>query len=162
MMDRNPWDQMLEEPTARTPRSLETRENDERRRTWQEPSVLPTPAPQDGYVFKWCRIDNRAAGDKLTITKRLQEGWEPADITDHPEIRIEIGGKIPAHGRVERGGLILCKMPAEMVEQRNAFYQRKALQQEKDAEEHYMRDPGQIIKKFADNTRKVVFGQRAR
>lgn len=161
MGNGNPWDE-LDEPTNRAPRSLETREKSERRRVWQEPSVLPTPEPQDGYVFKWCRIDNRIQNDKMTITKRMQEGWEPVQIGDHPEIVAELGGLIPSHGTLERGGLILCKMPEEMVQQRRDHYAGEARQREEDAESHYMRDQSQLIKKFADNTRKVMFGQRAR
>lgn len=98
----------------------------------------------------------------MTITKRLQEGWEPVEIGEHPEIANEIGGVVPKHGHIERGGLILCKMTEEMVEERRQYYAGITRQKEEDAETHYMREPGQLLKKFNESTRRVVFGQRAR
>ncbi len=156
----NPWDELVE-PATRTPRSLETRDNTKRKRTWTEPSMLPTPAPSDGWRFKWVRTDNRQKGDNLTMQKRLGEGWEPVEIGEHPEIVSELG-LTQQHGRIERGGLILCKMPEEMVQQREDHYRGIAREQESSAEEHYMRDSNELVKKIASNTRRVVFGQNVR
>jgi hypothetical protein len=151
----------LSAPTVRTPRSLETRDTSVRKRSWVEPSLLPDPAPQDGYVFKWVRVDGRRPGDNMTIQKRMGEGWEPVEISEHPEIVAELH-LANSHGRVERGGLILCKMPESMVQERSDHYRGVAKQQESSAEEHYMRDPGELVKKFSNNSRKIVFGPSSR
>lgn len=157
----NPWDALVE-PATRSPRSLETREHSERKKSWTAPSILPEPEPQDGYVFKWVRTGTRNQDDKLTYQKRIQEGWEPVVASDHPEIVTSIGGAASSNGHIERGGLILCKMPEEMVQQRQAHYAGVARAQETSAEEHYMRDSHELVKKIAQNTRKVVFGQTVR
>ena len=158
--ESNPWDALVE-PATRTPRSLETREHTERKRSWREPTILPDPVPQDGYVFKWCRTGSRGQDDKVTFEKRMYEGWEPINAADHPELVSAMGLK-QSSGHVERGGLILCKMTAEMAKQRHDHYQGIAKDQETSAEQHYMRDNHELVKKFQENTRKVVFGQNVR
>lgn len=154
----NPWDALTNE-ASRAPRSLETRENTSRTSEWDD-SVLPNVNPQDGWAYKWVRTDNMGQADKMTYTKRLRQGWEPVDIADHPELAAYIDGK--THGKVEVGGLILCRLPEERAKQRSAHYLGKSREAENSAEEHFMRDQNELVKKFNESSRKVVFGQSAR
>lgn len=153
----DPWD-TLEGSSTRTPRSLETREKSTAKRVWQEPSLLPDPAPADGWVFKWIRTSSRGTEDKLNVDKRFREGWEMVRSEDHPEI-LEAWHMPAKSGFIESGGLVLCKMPEEMVEQRREYYRRRTQDGLRSAEEHYMRDSHELVKKIADNKRKVVFGR---
>jgi hypothetical protein len=41
--------------SERKPRQTDTREEQVRSKSWEPPQVLPDPAPQDGYVFRWIR-----------------------------------------------------------------------------------------------------------
>jgi hypothetical protein len=161
METNDPWAGLVSQ-TTRTPRSLETREKSTRRREWKEPTLLPDPDPQDGFVFKWIRQSMRGDADKVNVDKRFREGWEPVMVEDHPEI---VGEWVnaPKTGIVEHGGLILCKMPQEMVDQRNATYLQRSIAGLTSAEEHYMRDNDQIVKKFKENRARTVFkDQRSR
>lgn len=155
----NPWDELVE-PATRLPRAVETREQGERKRSWVRPSVLPEVDARDGWVHKWVRTDYRGVGDKKNYGSKLREGWEPIDLADYPELRTYAEGRETGH--VEVGGLILCRMPAEIAKERNDSYRNDAIRQERDAEAHYMRDENELIKKFAANSRKVVFGQNVR
>lgn len=154
----DPWDS-LEGPSTRTPRSLETRDTSQRKKSWQPPQLLPDPTPQDGYVFKWVRsVFDRNRDDKANYNKRLREGWEPVQVQDHPELMMEIG-VTQSSGIVETGGLILCKMPEEFARQRQAYYQDRTDQILDSAEENYLRDDNEIMKKVVQKRRKVVFGR---
>lgn len=154
----NPWDDLVEEPTARTPRSFENREQSTRRRSWVEPTMLPDPLPQDGYVFKWVRTATRNTEDKTNLQKRLREGWEPVDAADHPELMMDLSvGQ--TSGKVEVGGLILCKMPEDMSEQRKDYYRRRTSAEMDSAENSYLRDSDERMKKFMEKQRKTVFGR---
>ena len=154
----DPWDAVVAEPTARAPRTLETREQSSRRRSWVEPTMLPDPLPQDGYVFKWVRTATRNTEDKTNLQKRLREGWEPVDAAEHPELMVGlIVGQ--TSGKVEVGGLILCKMPEEMAEQRKVYYQRRTAAEMDSAENSYLRDSDERMKKFMERQRKTVFGR---
>lgn len=155
----NPWDALVE-PSARLPRSLETRKQGERKRSWVRPSVLPEIEPRDGWVHKWVRTDYRGISDKKNYGSALREGWEPIDLADYPELQSYSEGRETGH--VEVGGLIACRIPAEIAAERNDSYRTQAVKQEQDAEAHYMRDEGELIKKVANNSRRVVFGQNVR
>jgi hypothetical protein len=146
----------LSAPTVRTPRSQETREMTEPKRSWSQPSVLPDIPARDGWIAKWVRTDTYGTPDKTNVSKRMREGWEPIDLGDYPELWTYSGGE--QRGKLEVGGLIACRMPAEMVKQRGDHYRGVAKQQESSAEEHYMRDQNELVKKFNENSRKVVFG----
>lgn len=153
----DPWD-VLEEPATRTPRSVESRSNSGRRQSWAPPSILPDPEPQDGWVFKWVRSGSRGTEDRTNYQKRLREGWEPVSADDHPELMVMLN--IGQHaGLVEVGGLILCKMSEDMVNQRNRYYRDRARVELEDAEENYMRDSDERMKKVLEKRRQVVFGR---
>ena len=104
----------------RTPRELETRTNTERKRTWSPPSLLPNPRPEDGYGFRYVRKSMMGQEDETNMLSKQEEGWVPVRREDHPEL--QTSGKTT--GLVEIGGLVLCKMPSEMIDQRNAYYRR--------------------------------------
>lgn len=154
----NPWD-VLAEPSTRMPRSLETRASDERSRAWKEPSLLPDPEPEDGWVFKWIRSSSRGNADTVNVDKRTREGWTPVRAEDHPGI-LSAWGINKQTGHIESGGLILCKMPEEMVAQRNATYLRRAMSELSSAEDHYMRDSDEVVKKFKDAKARSTFQDR--
>ena len=44
-----------EQASERTPREIESREASQRIQSWENPSNLPTPTEQDGWVFRYIR-----------------------------------------------------------------------------------------------------------
>jgi hypothetical protein len=153
----NPWDVLSS--TNRTPRTLETREHSARRKSWAPPSILPDPTPRDGKSFKWVRAETRGSADKVTYAKRLREGWEPVNAVDHPEIVGELKLGQSEHGLIETGGLILCWMATETVEERRQHYRRMSTDQIDSAEQSYMRDSDERMKKVAEKKRQFVYGR---
>ena len=118
--------------TIRSPRSVEKRENEVRKTTWSPAHVLPDPHPVDGVKFKWVRVSSMGQDDVQNYSKKIREGWQPVAIEEVPELAHLIIEENPKwEGKLEVGGLLLCKMPDEMVSQRNNYY----LQQSKDAQE---------------------------
>lgn len=108
-------------------------------------------------------MSSRGLDDKNNVSKRLREGWEFVRAEDHPEILAKWYMPLDTKGTLESGGLVLCKMPQEMVDQRNAHILSKTLAGLDSAENAYMRDQSEVMKKIADNKRRVVFGRdRAR
>jgi len=115
----------------RTPRSSEKRESEVRKTTWSPANILPDPNPVDGITFKWVRVASMGQDDVQNYSKKIREGWQPVAIEEVPELAHLIIEENPKwEGKLEVGGLLLCKMPNEMVAQRNAYY----LQQSRDAQ----------------------------
>jgi hypothetical protein len=159
----DPW-QALEGPSKRTPRSLETRDKSERPNVWKEPSILPDPDPEDGWSFKWVRAGYRTNADDTNMQKHGREGWETVDAADHPEVAMSLkskidGVRVPTSGIIEVGGLVLCKMPTEMVEQRAAYYHNETQERLDSAESNYMRDSNEVMRKVNDSRKRTVFGR---
>ena len=142
----------------RTPRALETREHDVRPQTWKPASTLPVPLEQDGYKFRWIRRSMLGQEDPTNVSKKRREGWEPVRAEDHPEMVLFLDQSAKDSGLVEVGGLILCKMPAEMVQQRNQYYGNAAQQQADAVDNNFMRENDPRMPLFRERNSKVTFG----
>ena len=152
---------MAEKRAPRKARKLETRENDTREESWEPASILPAPAPQAGWVFRWLRTSMGGNLDNTNVSKRFREGWEPVRAEDHPELQImsdhksEWGDK----GGIEVGGLLLCKAPEELVEQRREYYRNHAESQMQAVDNNYMRENDPRMPVLApDRKTRVAFG----
>ena len=142
----------------RTPRALETREQETRQMTWAPASTLPVPQEQEGYKFRWIRRSMLGQEDPTNVSKKRREGWEPVRSEDHPELALYLDQNARTSGLVEVGGLILCKMPAEMVKQRSDYY-AKATQQQADAVDNsFMRENDPRMPLYKEKNSKVTFG----
>jgi len=85
--------------------------------------------------------------DPTNVSARFREGWEPVKAEDHPELMLA-----QTSGNVEIGGLALCKMPSEMVDQRNSYYQQINRDQMESVEQSYMRENDRRMPKFSERS----------
>lgn len=99
------------------------RESEERQQTWSPANILPDPDPVEGIRFKWVRVSSMGQDDPMNYSKKIREGWEPVPVEEVPELQhllIEPNKKF--EGKMEVGGLLLCKMPEHMAKQRQDHY----------------------------------------
>jgi hypothetical protein len=137
----------------RTPRDLETREKTTRA-AYVPPSVLPEPTPEPGYSYRWIATHVYGTADPSNVSKKTREGWEPVKAADHPELMLPSN----AAGNVELGGLMLCKMPTEMVQARNEYYQRQAEGQMQSVDNNLMRQSDPRMPLFNERKSTSTFG----
>ena len=148
------------EKTNRTTRELDTREKLERPKHWMPPQLLPDPKPEAGYAYRWVRIASLGKDDATNISGKLREGWEPVKASDHPEIRLfgsSSNAKFP--DSVEVGGLLLCKTPVELTEQRNDYYRKQSEAQMQSVDNTYMRENDPRMPMFKERKSTVTFGK---
>ena len=143
----------------RTNRELETRETTVRKKSWTRPEVLPTPNPEEGYKFHWVRISTRGEADPMNVSGKLREGWEPVKASDHPEIFLAGIESDRFKDNIVVGGLLLCKAPVEMVEERNDFYTQQAEAQIRSVDNNFMRENDPRMPLFNERKTKVSFGR---
>ena len=143
----------------RKPRSLSQREAAERPKAWMPPQLLPDPNPEEGYAFRWIRISTMNQADPRNISGKLREGWEPVKASSHPEIRLfgETDARFP--DAVIVGGLMLCKTPAEFVDQRNAYYGNQTESQMQSVDNSFMREGDARMPLFKERKSTVTFGK---
>jgi len=143
----------------RLSRELETRERTARKRAWVRPDVLPNPTPEPGYEFHWVRISTRGQADPMNVSLKLREGWEPVKAVDHPEVHLANVENERFKDNIVIGGLLLCKAPKEMVDDRNAHYQEQADAQINSVDNNFMRENDPRMPLFAERKTKVTFGR---
>jgi len=144
----------------RNNRDLTTRAKDERPRSWAPPTLLPDPAPEPGYSYRWIRVSNLGQADPRNVSSKLREGWEPVRAADHPEISMYLDNdNARFKDNVVVGGLLLCKTPTEMVDQRNAYYQQQAEAQIRSVDNNFMRENDPRMPLFSERKSSVTFGR---
>ena len=143
----------------RLARELESRELAKRKQAWVPPQTLPSPNPQDGYEFRWIRTSLMGQVDPTNASAKFREGWVPVKAEDHPEVMMiaDPNGRFP--GGIEIGGLVLCKAPAEMVAQRNSWYNRQTQAQTEAVDNNFMRANDARMPLFAERRSGVSFGK---
>jgi len=141
----------------RAPRNLQTRESNTRA-VYVPPSSLPAPDPQPGWSFRWIATAVLGQDTPQNVSKKTREGWEPVRAVDHPELMLAPD----KNGNVEVGGLMLCKMPSEMVDARNDYYKAQAKAQMESVDNNFMRNNDPRMPLFSETksstTRGVGFG----
>lgn len=145
----------------RTPRTEETREKTARKRTWERPSALPTPEPRDGIMYRWIRTSTLGDTDNRNVSMRFREGYTPVKASDYPELRVISDRDSQFPDNIEIGGLLLCSIPAEIVEDRSAQMAEKARQQMDSVDRNYLRenDPRMPMLRPERESRTTNFGK---
>ena len=143
----------------RIKRDSETRETKTRTRSWQRPEVLPSPTPQDGYEFHWVRVATQGQVDATNVSSKLREGWEPVQAEDHPEITMVTVENERFADNVVIGGLMLCKAPAELVQERTDYYNNQTKSQMSSVDNNLMRENDPRMPIFNERKTTVSFGK---
>ena len=143
----------------RVDRELQTREKESRAMSYAPPQQLPDPKPIDGYKFRWVRTAINGQSDVRNVSVRRREGWEPCKAEDHPELALSLDMSSKQSGNVEIGGLMLCKVPTELAESRQAYYEEKANQQLSAVENNFMRENDPRMPLYSDRKTTTTFGK---
>jgi hypothetical protein len=144
--------------TNRIDRELETQEKTTHKKAWTRPEVLPSPNPEPGYVFHWVRISTQGKIDATNVSSKLREGWEPCKAQDHPEITMVTVENERFAENVVIGGLMLCKAPSELVEERSSHYQQQTDDQMNSVDNSLMKENDPRMPLFNHRQTKVTFG----
>lgn len=134
-------------------RKAESRKSD----SWIQPSQLPMPYPRDGWAFHYIRTATLGVADVRNVSRKFREGWEPVIVSDFPELSItsDVGSKYP--DGIEIGGLLLCKMPIEKVEQRNKHFEELNTHTLQSVDEGFMKEQDPRMPKHNESTSRTQF-----
>ena len=145
---------------ARQQRTLDTRESAARIKAWAPPALLPDPEPEAGFAFRWIRIATQNVADPTNISSKFREGWEPVKANTQPHMQMFSGQNTRFPDGIEIGGLLLCKCPAEFMEQRDAHFNKQAEAQMSSVDSNFMRESDARMPLFNSRQTKVTaFGR---
>jgi hypothetical protein len=121
---------------TREPREAQSREKTSQRRPWAPPSALDAPEPPAGYVHRWVRTEVRGYPD-----------FEYPSIGD---------GKYA--GVIGVGGLLLCRIPRETVDERSQYFQAKTRDQMLSVDNDLMKEENPAMPINKNRQSRVTFG----
>jgi hypothetical protein len=142
----------------RITRELESREVTERPKQWQLPELLPEPDRQAGFSYRWIRVSTLNAPDPRNLSAKLREGWEPVRLEEQPKFQLLADPNSRFKDNIEIGGLLLCKTPTELVQQRNAHFASQAQNQTEAVDNNLMRQSDPRMPLFNERKSTTTFG----
>ena len=149
---------MAEAKQNRLDRELDVRTEWARPDTWRPPETLPQPNDRPGWSHRYIRISMMGQSDPSNISGKLREGYEPVKAEDYPELMVHAITDGRFKGNIEIGGLLLCRIPAEFMKQREAYYAKQNQAQMESVDNNYLRESNPKMPLFAERKSQVTFG----
>ena len=143
----------------KTSRELETRDKQVHPKQWAPADKLPEPHEVEGYGHRWVRKSTLGVADPTNLSRNLREGWEMCKLSEYPELMLSIDQSSKSSDSIEIGGLILCRMPREMIAQRDAYYGNATTSQMESVDSSYMKENDPRMPLFAEKKTQTSFGR---
>lgn len=149
-----------EEPNMvdRANRESATREKQERRKAWTPPSQLDAPPAPIGYKHRWIRERVMDYDDKANIYKRQREGYELVRADDYPDTDFPVIDEGKNAGVIGQGGLLLARIPEEIVDERNQYFMDKTNTQMEAVDRDLMKESNPAMPISKERKSQVAFG----
>lgn len=143
----------------RLSRELETRATQQRPKQWAPAELLPEPDKQAGFAYRWIRVSTNGQADPRNLSAKLREGWEPVKLEEQPKFQLLIDPDSRFKANIEIGGLLLCKTPAEFVDQRTDYYARQTQAQTEAVDNNLMRQSDARMPIYMERKSATSFGK---
>ena len=114
---------MENKKSKKTSRSEDSREKQKRTQPWRPPSSLDAPEAPPGFKHRWIRAEVRGFDDRKNISARMREGWELVRKDEYPDFEAPTVDTGRYEGVFGVGGLLLARIPVEIVEERTEYFQ---------------------------------------
>lgn len=141
-------------------RELDSRESTTRPVTrWTAPETLPSPTERPGWQHRWVRFATLGQADPMNLSGKRREGFEPVKAEDYPELMAHASIDGQFKGSIEIGGLVLCRAPREIMEQRAEHYDKLNTSQMESVDNNFLRENDPRMPLFKERSTKVTFGK---
>ena len=142
----------------KTSRASQTREKESRKKVWTPPSSLDAPPAPTGFHHRWIRAESMGFEDSKNVQGRLRSGYElvRADEYSDGEYPVVENGKYK--GVIGVGGLVLARVPEEIVKQRADYYAKQHNDKVEAMDKDLMKDEHRSMPIDIDRQSRVTFG----
>ncbi len=131
----------------RQSRDSQSREETKRNLDWKPPSALDAPEAPIGYKHRWIRESVLDYDDKNNVFKRRREGYELVRAEDYPDFDAPVVDEGKNAGVIGTGGLLLARVPEEIVEKRKEYFEKKTQTQMEAVDRDWMRENNPVMPK---------------
>jgi len=146
----------------RTSRESETRKETKKPTSWSPPSSLDAPPAPQGYAHRWIRTSVTGFEDTANVTKKLREGWDFVRADE-----LESSGEASRYpilhqgqykGCIGIGGLVLARIPEEILKSRAEYFTRITQDQINAVDNDLMKEQRPEMPINIDRQSRVTFG----
>ena len=157
--------QMDNKENKRASRESDSRKATMQKTTWTPPSSLDAPPAPQGYAHRWIRTSVAGFDDTANVTKKLREGWEfvrAEEIKNSPDIhKYPIVKQGQYEGCIGIGGLVLARIPEEILKSRAEYFRRITQDQINAVDNDLMKEQRPEMPINIDRQSRVTFGGRS-
>ena len=116
---------MQNDDKMKTSRASQTREKTTQKKVWTPPSSLDAPPAPDGYKHRWLRAESMGFDDTSNMSAKLRSGYELVRADQYPDANYPTVQDGKYKGVIGVGGLLLARIPEEIVESRKEYFARQ-------------------------------------
>jgi|TARA_R100001460_G_scaffold106380_1_gene153863 hypothetical protein len=149
---------MSNENEKRTSRASQTRVKEERKKVWTPPSSLDAPPAPDGYKHRWLRAESMGFDDTSNMSAKLRSGYELVRADQYPESNFPTVQDGKYKGVIGVGGLLLARIPEEIVESRKEYFAKQTKDKVDAIENDLMKEQHPSMPINSDRQTRVTFG----
>ena len=142
----------------KTSRASQTREKTAQKKVWTPPSSLDAPPAPDGYHHRWIRADSMGFDDTKNMAGKLRSGYELVRADEYPESNYPVISDGKYKGVIGVGGLLLARIPMELVKARDEYFGKITSDKNKAVEQDLMKEQHPSMPINAERQTRVTFG----
>ena len=139
-------------------RESETRAKRERPKVWTPPSQLDAPPAPEGFKHRWIRAETIGQMDTKNVSARMREGWEFVRADEYPDTDWPQMDSGRYQGVIAFGGLMLARIPNEIVEQRKEYFAKLTQDKDDAVANDPMKDQHPSMPISKERSSRVTFG----
>ena len=149
---------MSNENEKRTSRASQTRVKEERKKVWTPPSSLDAPPAPDGYKHRWLRAESMGFDDTSNMSAKLRSGYELVRADQYPDANYPTVQDGKYKGVSGVGGLLLARIPEEIVESRKEYFAKQTKDKVDAIENDLMKEQHPSMPINNERQTRVTFG----
>jgi hypothetical protein len=142
----------------KTSRASQTREKTDHKKVWTPPSPLDSPPAPSGFKHRWIRAESMGFQDTKNVSASLREGYELVRADEYPDSQFPVIEDGKYSGVIGVGGLLLARIPEEIIKQRQEYYAAQHNEKEKALDNDLMKEEHPSMPIDIDRQTRVTFG----
>ena len=126
--------------------------------TWTPPSSLDAPPAPDGYKHRWLRAEVLGFDDTKNMAGHLRSGFELVRAEEYPNSEYPVIKEGKYQGMIGVGGLLLGRIPNEVVEARKEYFARMTQEKTDAIDKDLMKEEHPSMPINSERQTRVTFG----
>ena len=148
----------MKKDDIKTSRASQTREKTSQKKVWTPPSSLDAPPAPDGYHHRWIRAESMGFDDTKNMAGKLRSGYELVRADEYPGSNYPVLNEGKYKGVIGVGGLLLARIPMELVKARDEYFGKITSDKNKAVEQDLMKEQHPSMPINAERQTRVTFG----